>query len=49
MKMTNKHNAEDNIAVLKAKLYEKERIEEYLRAEVKELWKVINSTQSSSL
>jgi glycosyltransferase involved in cell wall biosynthesis len=49
MKMTNKHNAEDNIAVLKAKLYEKERIEEYLRAEVKELWKVINSAQSSSL
>ena len=47
MKMTQKHNAEDNIAILKAKLYEKERIEEYLRAEVNELWKVINSTQAS--
>ena len=49
MKMTKKHNAEDNMAILKAKLYEKERIEEYLRAEVKELWKVINSTHASKV
>ena len=47
--MTDKHNAEDNMAILRAKLYEKERIEEYLRAEVKELWKVINATQASSV
>jgi glycosyltransferase involved in cell wall biosynthesis len=49
MKMTNEHNDEDNMAILKAKLYEKERIEDYLRAEVKELWKVINSTQASTV
>ena len=47
--MTNEHNDEDNIAILRAKLYEKTRIEEYLRAEVKELWKVINSTHASKV
>ena len=47
--MKNEHKDEDNIAILKAKLYEKERIEEYLRAEVKELWEVIDSTQASSM
>lgn len=47
--MDNKPKAVNELSVLKARLYEKERIEEYLRAEVKELWSAINSTNASFL
>jgi glycosyltransferase involved in cell wall biosynthesis len=39
----------NQISDLKARLFEKERIEEYLRAEVKELWKVIKVVQDFPL
>lgn len=47
--MNHEPKAINELSVLKARLYEKERIEEYLRAEVKELWAAINSTNASFL
>ena len=49
MGMDREPKAKNELSVLKARLYEKERIEEYLRAEVKELWSAINSTNASFL
>jgi glycosyltransferase involved in cell wall biosynthesis len=49
MGMDHEPKAINELSVLKARLYEKERIEEYLRAEVKELWSAINSTNASFL
>ena len=49
MVMNHEPKAKNELSVLKARLYEKERIEEYLRAEVKELWSAINSTNASFL
>jgi glycosyltransferase involved in cell wall biosynthesis len=49
MGMDHEPKAINELSVLKARLYEKERIEEYLRAEVKELWTAINSTNASFL
>ena len=49
MGMDREPKAKNELSVLKARLYEKERIEEYLRAEVNELWSAINSTNASFL
>ena len=49
MGMNHESKATNELSLLKARLYEKERIEEYLRAEVKELWSAINSTNASFL
>ena len=47
--MTEEFEKKNQISYLKARLFEKERIEEYLRAEVKELWKVIKVVQDFPL
>ena len=47
--MTEEFEKNNQISYLKARLFEKERIEEYLRAEVKELWKVIKVVQDFPL
>jgi glycosyltransferase involved in cell wall biosynthesis len=47
--MAEEFENKNQISDLKARLFEKERIEEYLRAEVKELWKVIRVVQDFPL
>ena len=47
--MAEEFENKNQISDLKARLFEKERIEEYLRAEVKELWKVIKVVQDFPL
>jgi glycosyltransferase involved in cell wall biosynthesis len=47
--MAEEFEDKNQISELKARLFEKERIEEYLRAEVKELWKVIRVVQDFPL
>jgi glycosyltransferase involved in cell wall biosynthesis len=47
--MAEEFEKKNQISDLKARLFEKERIEEYLRAEVKELWKVIKVVQDFPL
>jgi glycosyltransferase involved in cell wall biosynthesis len=47
--MAEKFEDKNQISELKARLFEKERIEEYLRSEVKELWKVIKVIQDFPL
>jgi glycosyltransferase involved in cell wall biosynthesis len=47
--MAEEFEDKNEISELKARLFEKERIEEYLRAEVKELWKVIRVVQDFPL
>jgi len=49
MEMMKKPDDENESSVLKAKLYEKQRIEEFLRAEIKELWMAIETSQASTL
>jgi glycosyltransferase involved in cell wall biosynthesis len=47
--MAEEFENKNQISDLKARLFEKERIEEYLRAEVKELWKEIRVVQDFPL
>ena len=47
--MAEEFEDKNQISELKARLFEKERIEEYLRSEVKELWKVIKVIQDFPL
>jgi glycosyltransferase involved in cell wall biosynthesis len=47
--MAEEFEDKNEISELKARLFEKERIEEYLRSEVKELWKVIRGVQDFPL
>jgi len=49
MEMIQKPNEENETSFLKARLNEKDRIEEFLRAENKELWAAINSSNASYL
>jgi len=49
MGMTEKPEAENETSFLKARLSEKDRIEKFLRAENKELWNVINTSNVSFL
>jgi glycosyltransferase involved in cell wall biosynthesis len=47
--MAEEFENKNQISDLKARLFEKERIEEYLRSEVKDLWKVIKVVQDFPL
>jgi glycosyltransferase involved in cell wall biosynthesis len=49
MKMTEKPDEENETSFLKARLSEKDRIEKFLRAENKELWNAINTSNVSFL
>ena len=49
MEMIEKPSEENETSFLKARLNEKDRIEEFLRAENKELWTAINSSNASYL
>jgi len=49
MEMMEKPDEENEASILKARLYEKQRIEEFLRAEIKELWMAIETSQASPL
>ena len=43
--MLEQNDDKNEVSYLKAKLFEKERIEAFLRAEVKELWAVIHTLE----